>query len=94
MNELVRGPSSVVRCFLDLIDSDRLAAASVVRCSWSVVSWTGSTETARIDGDCPDRCRLQHGNMLAPFRTFADGHPTTDHGLRTTDMEQKLAAKA
>ncbi len=28
----VRGLLSVVRCFLDLIDADRLAAGSVVRC--------------------------------------------------------------
>ncbi len=33
----------------------------------------------------PDRCRSQHGNMPNKFRTVADGHPTTDHGLLTTD---------
>ena len=48
MSELVSGLSSVVRCFLDLIDGDRLAAASVVCRLWSVVSWTSSTQTARI----------------------------------------------
>ncbi len=48
MSDVVRGLSSVVRCFLGLIDADRLTAGSMVSCPWSVVSWTSSTETAQI----------------------------------------------